>query len=65
MPMVLRKVLLPDMFEPVMMSISPSLLMVKSLTIFFSSGMRGWPRLWAQNGMWLDCFSSEMISGKT
>src|SRR3989338_11275828 len=43
-PSVRRNVLLPDMFDPVMIAVAPRPARVKSLVTRLAAGISGWPR---------------------
>ena len=45
-PIALRKVVLPDMFEPVINRIVPSFSKAMSLPTRVVLGINGWPKLW-------------------
>src|SRR5579885_255718 len=66
-PSVRKNVLLPDIFEPVIITTWPNPLSVKSLVIRFSSAMRGWPSAQPEKDAFcpFDASLSWMISGKT
>src|SRR3989304_6033489 len=60
MPSVRRNVLLPDMFDPVMIAVAPSPVNPKSLVTRLDDGSSGWPT--AVTSRWILASSSRTAS---